>query len=89
LLIPVGGLHSIDPSKATEVISLIEPRIVIPMHYKTTVGNAKLGTLDKFLKEMGLASIPSQPELKITKSSLPEETEVVLLDSTHKGSTEP
>ena len=35
LLIPVGGLHTIDAAKAAEVISLIEPRIVIPMHYKT------------------------------------------------------
>jgi L-ascorbate metabolism protein UlaG (beta-lactamase superfamily) len=88
LLIPVGGLHTIDASKATEVISLIEPRLVIPMHYKTSVGKAKLQTVDKFLKEMGLDSIPSQPELKITKASLPEETEVVLLEPSGKASTE-
>jgi len=35
LLIPVGGLHTLDATKAAEVISLVEPRIVIPMHYKT------------------------------------------------------
>lgn len=80
LLIPVGGLHTIDASKATEVISLIEPRIVIPMHYKTPLEKAKLDPLDRFFKEMGLAPIPAQPEFKITKSSLPEETEVVVLD---------
>jgi L-ascorbate metabolism protein UlaG (beta-lactamase superfamily) len=80
LLVPVGGLHTIDASKATEVISLIEPRIVIPMHYKTPLEKAKLDPLDKFFKEMGLAPIPAQPEFKITKSSLPEETEVVVLD---------
>jgi L-ascorbate metabolism protein UlaG (beta-lactamase superfamily) len=88
LLIPVGGLHTIDVSKATEVISLIEPRLVIPMHYKTSAGKAKLQPLDKFLKEMGLASLPIQPELKVTKGSLPEETEVVLLDPSHKASTD-
>jgi L-ascorbate metabolism protein UlaG (beta-lactamase superfamily) len=80
LLIPVGGLHTIDASKAAEVISLIEPNLVIPMHYKTPVEKAKLHTVSKFLKEMGLASIPPVPELKVTKSSLPQETEVVLLD---------
>jgi L-ascorbate metabolism protein UlaG (beta-lactamase superfamily) len=80
LLIPVGGLHTIDASKATEVISLIEPRLVVPMHYKTPVEKAKLDSVEKFVKEMGLASIPTQPELKVTKTSLPEETEVVLLD---------
>ena len=80
LLIPVGGVHTIDASKATEVISLIEPRLVVPMHYKTSVEQAKLQTVDKFLKEMGLDPMPLQPELKITKSSLPEETQVILLD---------
>jgi L-ascorbate metabolism protein UlaG (beta-lactamase superfamily) len=82
LLIPVGGLHTIDAAKAAEVISLIEPNLVVPMHFKTPVEGAKLHTIDKFLKEMGLASIPPVPELKVTKSSLPEETEVVLLDYT-------
>jgi L-ascorbate metabolism protein UlaG (beta-lactamase superfamily) len=83
LLIPVGGSHTIDPSMATEVISLIEPRLVIPMHYKTPVEKAKLQTLNKFLKEMGLAPTPAQPELKVTKSSLPDETQVMVLDHKH------
>jgi L-ascorbate metabolism protein UlaG (beta-lactamase superfamily) len=83
LLIPIGGLHTIDASKATEVISLIEPRLVIPMHYKTPVETAKLQTLDKFLKEMGQAPMPTQPELKVVKSSLPEDTQVVVLDYKH------
>jgi len=69
LLIPVGGLHTLDATKAAEVISLVEPRIVIPMHYKTP----------RFLKEMGLTPSPPQPELRVTKSSLPDQTEVVLL----------
>jgi L-ascorbate metabolism protein UlaG (beta-lactamase superfamily) len=83
LLVPVGGLHTIDSSKASEVISLIEPRLVIPMHYKTKVEKAKLETVTKFLKEMGLAPVPPQPELKVTKSSLPDDTQVVLLTFQH------
>jgi hypothetical protein len=50
------------------------------MHYKTPVEKARLHSVDKFLKEMGLKSIPPQPELRVTKSSLPQETQVVLLD---------
>jgi L-ascorbate metabolism protein UlaG (beta-lactamase superfamily) len=80
LLIPVGGVHTIDSSKATEVISLIEPHLVVPMHYKTPLEKAKLETVDKFLKEMGLDPMPTQAELRVTKSGLPEETQVVLLD---------
>ena len=83
LLIPVGGLHTLDASTASEVISLIEPRLVIPMHYKTPKEKARLDTVDKFLKEMGLTASPPLPELKITKSSLPEETQVALLKHSH------
>ncbi len=83
LLIPVGGLHTIDASKAAEVISLIEPRLVIPMHYKTPKEKARLRKVDVFLKQMGLAALAPQPELRVTKSSLPEGTEVVLLDYKH------
>jgi L-ascorbate metabolism protein UlaG (beta-lactamase superfamily) len=83
LLIPVGGVNTIDPSKASEVISLIEPLLVVPMHYKTPVEKAKLQTMDKFLKEMGLSPMPAQPELKVTKSSLPSDTQVVVLDYQH------
>jgi L-ascorbate metabolism protein UlaG (beta-lactamase superfamily) len=83
LLIPVGGLHTIDPSKASEVISLIEPLIVVPMHYRTKVEKANLQTVTKFLKEMGLSPMPAQPELKITKSSLPSETQIVVLEHNH------
>jgi L-ascorbate metabolism protein UlaG (beta-lactamase superfamily) len=83
LLIPVGGLHTIDAAKAAEVISLIEPRLVIPMHFKTPAETAKLQTVDKFLKEIGLAPLPSEPELRVTKSSLPDETQVIVLDYNH------
>jgi hypothetical protein len=65
------------------VISLIEPLLVVPMHYKTPVEKAKLQTVDKFLKEMGLSPMPAQPELKVTKSSLPAETQIVVLDYKH------
>jgi L-ascorbate metabolism protein UlaG (beta-lactamase superfamily) len=80
LLVPVGGLHTIGAPKAAEVVSLLEPRLVIPMHYKTAVERAKLETLDKFVKEMGLRVLDTEPELRVTKASLPEETQVVALD---------
>jgi L-ascorbate metabolism protein UlaG (beta-lactamase superfamily) len=80
LLIPVGGAHTLSLSQAAEVITQIEPRLVIPMHYRTAAEKAKLDPVDKFLKEMGAASMPAQQELKVVKSGLPEETQIVLLD---------
>jgi L-ascorbate metabolism protein UlaG (beta-lactamase superfamily) len=83
LLIPVGGEHTIDAAKATEVISLIEPKLVIPMHYRTPEEKAQLHTVTRFFKAMGLAAIPPIAELKVTKSSLPTETQIVVLDHKH------
>jgi L-ascorbate metabolism protein UlaG (beta-lactamase superfamily) len=80
LLIPVGGGSSLNAAKAAEVVSVIEPNLVIPMHYSTDDAKIKLEPLGKFLKEMGLGKIESQPSLKATRSSLPQETKVVVLD---------
>ncbi len=79
-LVPVGGGAGLNAAQAAEVISLIEPSIVVPMHYKTPVVSLKLDPVGKFLKEMGLGTLPPEPSLKLTKSSLPEETHVVLLE---------
>jgi len=80
-LVPVGDGSSLNAAKAAEVISLIEPNIVIPMHYATPDGLLKLDPLSKFLKEMGLADAETTPSLKVTgTSNLPDETRVVILE---------
>ena len=58
---------------------MLEPKIVIPMHYKTKVF-LKLASVTKFLQEMGLKKLAAQESLKVTASTLPEETQIVLLD---------
>ncbi len=79
LLIPVGGKYTLDAKKAVEVISQIEPRLVIPMHYKTEDNNLDIDTIDKFIKEIGLT--PTYEEkLKISKKDLPQDDmELVIL----------
>jgi L-ascorbate metabolism protein UlaG (beta-lactamase superfamily) len=79
-LVPVGGGGGLNASQAAEVVSLIEPSVVIPMHYHTEDVRLKLDPVSKFLKEMGLGALKPEPSLKVTKSSLPDETRVVLLD---------
>jgi hypothetical protein len=76
----VGGGDTLTPAKASEVISLFEPRLVIPMYYKIPDLEEKVGKLDRFLKEMGLASVEEEEELRISQSSLSEETEIVILE---------
>ncbi len=78
-LVPVGGGGGLSAAKAVEVVSLLEPGIVIPMHYAMQGASMKLGPVTKFLKEMGLGKVEPQPSLKIASGSVPEETRVVVL----------
>ncbi len=80
-LVPVGDKESLNAAKAAEIIALLEPNIVIPMHYATPTSLIKLDPLSKFLKEMGIEKVEPVPSLKVTSlSSLPEETRVVVLE---------
>ena len=80
LLLPVGGVSTLNAPMAAEVIRRLEPKVVIPMHYKTPAISRRLGTIDEFLKEMGVEQIESKPKLSLTKSNLPASTQVFLLD---------
>jgi len=81
LLIPVGGTYTISGKEAAQIAREIEPRMVVPMHYKVPGVNLDIAGAEEFIKEMGLS--PSK-ENKITLSSrsqLPEEeTKLVLLE---------
>lgn len=79
LFVPVGGQSALSASQAAEVVSQLEPRVVIPMHYKTKAFAGKLDGLEKFLKEMGLKTVEEHETLKITHSSDDEETKLVVL----------
>ncbi|MGA2489275.1 MAG: MBL fold metallo-hydrolase [Anaerolineales bacterium] len=84
VLVPVGGGGGLNAAKAAEIVSLLEPNIVIPMHFHTPAAKVPLDRLDKFLKEMGLHEAETLPSLKVTKSSLPDETKLVVLDYQHE-----
>ena len=78
-LVPVGGGNGLNAAKAAEVVSLLEPGYVVPMHYQTPACKIKLAPLSKFLKEMGLGSVDAQDSLKISQSSVPDETKIAVL----------
>jgi L-ascorbate metabolism protein UlaG (beta-lactamase superfamily) len=80
LLLPVGGVSTINAPLAAEVVRQLEPKVVIPMHYKTPVLKRELESVDRFLKEIGAKDVAPQPKLSVTKSNLPETTQVFLLD---------
>ncbi len=80
LFVPVGGKWTLDATKALETVALLEPKVVVPMHYRTEAGGHDLDPLDRFVKEMGAPIEEALPKLSATRSSLPSETQLVLLD---------
>jgi L-ascorbate metabolism protein UlaG (beta-lactamase superfamily) len=79
LLIPIGGISTIDGSIAADIVRNLSPKIVIPMHYKTPEEIKEIESLEKFLKKMGIKEIVAQPKLTVNRSTLPLTTQVILL----------
>ena len=80
-LVPVGGGSALSPAEAAEVITLIEPSLVIPMHYKIGKEKVKLGQVARFLSEMGVGKQEPMETLTVNKSGLSDQTQVVVLQS--------
>lgn len=82
LLIPVGGVYTIDASEAADVVSALEPKVVIPMHYRTSGLNpqvfAELSGVDEFIKEFGVEPL-QESKYTTTVEKLPEEMQLVVL----------
>ena len=84
LLIPVGGVSTIGAGEAAEIVAMLEPQIVIPMHFAHPDLAFKLDAPTRFFKEMGIKPPAEIPSLKVTRDSLPEEMQVVLLEAKQK-----
>jgi len=80
LMIPVGGKYTISSAEAQKVISQIEPKVVIPMHYALPKLKDELDDVAKFLKTMGKNSIVPQDKFTVKVTTLPKDgMEIVVL----------
>jgi L-ascorbate metabolism protein UlaG (beta-lactamase superfamily) len=80
LLVPVGGGNALDAQGASEVIAQLEPRIVIPMHYRTAAGDPNLNDAEAFCKALGIENPTPQEKFTVRKSDLGETVKVVILE---------
>ncbi|KKU86228.1 MAG: Zn-dependent hydrolase of the beta-lactamase fold-like protein [Candidatus Gottesmanbacteria bacterium GW2011_GWA2_47_9] len=84
LFIPVGGVYTIDATKAVAIIHEVEPSIVVPMHYGRPELNQKafgeLAPVAAFLKEIGKEGLTAVSKLALTKDKIPEEMQVVVFE---------
>lgn len=80
LLIPVGGHNSLAATVAADLITSIDPRIAIPMNYRTELEQMELEPIDRFLKETGSKAEP-QTRIQVTRSQLPQDLTIMLLQA--------
>lgn len=83
LMLPVGGYYTVGPREAFEVVQSVEPKIVIPMHYKMQGMKeeifGKLSSVEEFLKLTGIP-VEKMEKYVVKKEDLDEEQKVVLLE---------
>ena len=79
LLMPVGGVYTIDPAQATQTAQKINPKITIPMHYKTPHCGFPLAKAEDFTSgKAGVRTIKGS-EVEIEKEKLPQAPEILVL----------
>ena len=81
LLVPTGGGCTLEIDQVLQTMQDLDPKIVIPMHYKNPEVGVSLQDVDVFLRRMGLSEVQAQPRLVVTSSNLPEDMRVVVLAS--------
>ena len=77
LLVPVGGVYTIDAAQAATLATALKARIVVPMHYKIPGLSVAVGGIEPFLK--GKSNVRHADEITVSEGSLPERQEIVVL----------
>ena len=80
LMIPVGGYFTIDAKEATRVAEQIKPRVLIPMHFKTSKCGFPIAPVDDFLKGKTDFKKAGTSEVSFNKQSLPQKMEIIVMD---------
>lgn len=79
LMVPVGGTYTVDGKAAAHIVSQIEPRVALPMHYKIPGLSFSLSGPEAFLREMGIKEPEPAEKFVFKKKDLPEEETKVLV----------
>ncbi|MBI2864644.1 MAG: MBL fold metallo-hydrolase [Chloroflexi bacterium] len=80
LFLPVGGLFTVDPAGASQVLEALKPKVVIPMHFKTPKCGFPLAKPEDFLAGKVNVKKTGGSQIELSKESLPASTQVIFLN---------
>ncbi len=80
LLLPVGGTFTIDAEGAKWYVDQIQPKIVVPMHYKTTEHAFEIDGVEKFLQLFPSERVRKQCCETLVIEDTPSDNKIVVLD---------
>ena len=80
LLLPIGGIFTIDAREAQKLVSKLSPRIVIPMHYRTKYTQMEISPVEPFLRGFKEVRKLGSSETEVTRENLPVNLEVWVLE---------
>jgi L-ascorbate metabolism protein UlaG (beta-lactamase superfamily) len=80
LLVPVGGTFTVDATGASAVVQALDPKIVIPMHFKTPKVKLPLAPVDTFLAGQSNVRRAGASEVEIARDTLPAHREIIVLE---------
>ena len=79
LFIPVGGFFTIDAAEASQVCTQLMPKVIIPMHFKTTKCAYPIGAVEDFLKGTERVRKWDTSEIEFQAGKLPAESKIIVL----------
>ena len=79
VLVPTGGNCTLDMDQVFQTLQDLDPKIVVPMHYKTEGLTLEMDPIDNFARRMGLDEIQPQPRLVVTTANLGTDMRVVVM----------
>ena len=79
LFVPAGGVCTLSTPRVAELVGLIQPRIVVPLHYRIEGVKVDIQSLDGFLEDMGMAAPAAEARLAVTASNLPLDMRLAVL----------
>jgi L-ascorbate metabolism protein UlaG (beta-lactamase superfamily) len=78
LMVPVGGVYTVDSQGAANIVETLSPKIVVPMHYKISGLSLSIADEKPFITKF--KNVERKKELEVVKANLPSQLTVVLIE---------